>query len=209
MNRKHPGTRIAFAFLLPLMIGACSLPRPRTSLPPELRIGMTIAEVAEKRPGRYIGGFALRSFPKLSRSELEKRGFTGTIAILDYPVFNEEFTVQCLNGRVTDVQNRGGYDPKPNSVLLEGAESAKIRDAKTVSELLKLLPADTDLRLTNEDADLFSVDLPKELSRLNNFSGDLGNLENFDRYNRETNMWFHKGRLVYLQSAVEESKLMD
>ena len=202
-------TQLTIVFAALLLLGACSLPRPRPSLPPELKIGMTIAEVAEKRPGRYAGSFALRSFPKISRDELEKSGFAGTIVILDYPVFEEDFTVRCSNGHITDVQNQAGYDPKPDSVLRQGAESEKIRNAKTVSELLKLLPSDTELRLANEDADLFSVDLPKELSRLNNFSGDLGNLENFDRYNRETNMWFYKGKLVYLQSAVQESKLMD
>jgi hypothetical protein len=203
------GTRLSSGLALLLLLGACSAPRPRPSLPPELKIGMTIAEVAEKRPGRYVGAFALRSFPKLSRSELEKGGYTGTIVILDFPVFDEDFTVRCSNGRVMEAQNHAGYRSKSDSVLLQGADAEKIRSAKTVAELLKLLPAETDLRRANEDADLFSVDLPKQLSRLNNFSGDLGNLENFDQYNRETNMWFYKGKLVYLQSAVEESKLMD
>jgi hypothetical protein len=170
---------------------------------------MTIAEVAEIRPGRYVGTFALRSFPKISRSELEKGRFTGTIAILDFPIFDEDFIVECSNGQVTDVQNQGGYDSKPESLLLQGAESERIRNAKTVSAVLKLLPADTDIRRANEDATLFSYELPKELARLNDFSGELGNLDNFDRYNRETNMWFFHGKLVYLQSAVEESNLLD
>lgn len=205
----HLGTKVSILCVVSLFVGACSLPRPRPSLPPELKIGMTLAEVATKRPGRYIGGFALRSFPKLNRSDLEKRAYTGTFLILDYPVFDEDFTVKCSNGLVIDVQNHGGYDSKPDSVLLQGTQSEEIRNCKTVTEILKLLPLDTDLRRSNEDANGFSVDLPRELERLGNFSGDLGNLENFDQYNRETIMWFYKGKLVYLQSAVEESKLVD
>jgi hypothetical protein len=170
---------------------------------------MTIEELSQKHPGTFVGSDALRSLPKLNRNQVATGRFSGTIAVLDFPIFGEEFIVQCKDGEITDVRNYGGYRSAPNSLFSQGTESETVRNAKEVADLVRVLPEDADLRAARADSDLFSVELPQQIVKVRNFSGELGYVENFDRYNRKTNMWFARGKLVYIQSAVEESKLMD
>ena len=125
----------------------------------QVPVGIDLQTLANRKPGYYI---AMRDKSTLRKVAVltsgQRKTFSGTMYVLNHP--------------------RKGIDvplifSKGKRVITENPSKFRALVDNTVEKTIALYPANADIRFAFAGEDSFSLHIPRELSKLKGFSGNL------------------------------------